>query len=257
MGARLTKAVVTISVDLDQPAAGAALTASVQHDETCRWVATTLAEHRLSVSWCTASPAGAALPKLQPCHEVALAISPDGVSESSERGALDRKLARSMAESAARGARLTTLVTTGEWLNAHLDLVSRHGVKALRHPVGPAKAAPRLQPSQLRFGVWSFPVSCELPCTSRWLFGGWVRNAARRTLERAVAEKGLVQLTIDAARLTDAGRGARRALARVFANVAQRRQEGALDVMAIGAAAARLAQQQESRPSRSILRPAA
>jgi hypothetical protein len=215
-----------------------------------------LAEHRLSVSWCTASPATASLPKLQPCHEVALVIAPDSSADTAQRSALDRKLARSVSESVARGAKLTTLVTASDWMSGHLDLVSRHGIMALRHPVD-ATIGHRLQPSQLRFGVWSFPISCELPGTSRWLPGGGGRRSTRRTFDHAIAEKGLVQLSIDVARLTAAGRGAQRVVSRVLWDLAQRRQRGSLDVMAIGAMAARLGQQQESRPSRSILRPAA
>lgn len=259
MGARLTKAVVTISINVDQPNADTRLTASRQHDETSHWLATTLAEHRLSVTWCTVSPTSATLPKLQPCHEVALVIPPDGAADTAQRSALDRKLARSVSESAARGMKLTTLVTTTDWLHGHLDLVSRHGITALRHPadIAAAKAPQRLQPSQLRFGIWSFPVSCELPGTSRWLPGGGGRRSVRRTIDRAIAEKGLVQLSIDVARLAEAGRWAQRVIAHVLSDIAQRRRHGSLDVITIGATAARLAQQQESRPSRSILRPAA
>jgi hypothetical protein len=256
MGARLTKAVVTISVDVDQPNSDARLTHSRQHGETCDWLATALAEHRLSVTWCTASPATANLPTLQPCHEVALMISRDGRAEAAERSALDRKLARSVSEAVSRGVKLTTLVASTDWLTGHLDLVSRHGITALRHP-SEAAATARLQPSQLRFGIWSFPMSCERPGASRWLPGGGGRRAVRRTLDRAIAEQGLVQLSIDVARLAAAGRAARHVVARVLWDMAQRRRQGQLDVSSIGATAARLAQQQESRPSRSILRPAA
>jgi hypothetical protein len=258
MGARLTKAVVTITVDVDQPNSDTRLTHSRQHDETCQWLATVLAEHRLSVTWCTASPTKANLPKLQPCHEVALVVSHD-TADSAPRSALDRKLARSVSEFAARGAKLATLVASTDGLTGHLDLVSRHGIVALRHPAddGATQAPHRLQPSQLRFGIWSFPVSCELPGTSRWLPGGGGRRAVRRTLDRAIAEQGLVQLAIDVARLAAAGRAARHVIARVLWDIVERRRHGQLDVSSITATAARLAQQQESRPSRSILRPAA
>jgi hypothetical protein len=259
MGVRLTKAVVTISIDVGQPASDMRVTPSHQHDETCQWLATVLADHRLSVTWCTASPMTANLPKLQPCHEVALVISHDGPADSARRSALDRQLARSVSEAAARGAKLTTLVTSTDWLTGHLDLVSRHGITALRHPadLAAAQAPHRLQPSQLRFGIWSFPVICELPGTSRWLPGRGGRRAVRRTLDRAISEQGLMQLSIDVARLAAAGRAARHVVGRVLGDIAQRRRQGQLDVSSIAATAGRLAQQQESRPSRSILRPAA
>jgi hypothetical protein len=59
------------------------------------------------------------------------------------------------------------------------------------------------------------------------------------------------------ARLTERGSAAKRVIARVLWDIAQRRRQGQLDVSSIAATAGRLAQQQESRPSRSILRPAA
>jgi hypothetical protein len=152
-----------------------------------------------------------------------------------------------------------SLVLADARLSEHLDLVVKHGLTAVRHPAALASvtASKRMQASRLRFGLWSFPVSVQLPGRSRWLPGGGGGHSARRFLDRAIAERGLVHVAIDASLLVERGRASERVVTSLLSAVDKRRSDGVLDVATIGATAARLAGQQSSRPSNSILRPAA
>ncbi|MEX2114505.1 MAG: hypothetical protein WD845_15025 [Pirellulales bacterium] len=254
MSARLTKAILTISIDMDAPDAATQLVAHRQRDAILQRLLAMFSERRLPATWCASDPLSATTLDIGTTHELALAVG----DESSARGTLARELVQRLSSLKFQGLAVNTLVARSQSVVEHLDVVSGHGIVAVRHAagMGVGKSSNRMQPSLLRFGVWGFPVSCELPGRSRWLPGGG-RHAARRQIDRAIAERGLVQLVIDAPRLAARGRSAERALASLLADVDQRRRQGVLEIATIGATAARLAGQQESRPSRSILRPAA
>ncbi len=257
MSARLTKAVVTISVDVDAPTAPTQLAERRSSDATVRRLSAMFAEHQVPVTWSVRDPANA--PQFKGKHELALAIDSSWTTESLDRATITRDLARRVSTAAAAGRPIVSLVLADARLAEHLDLAIKHGITAVRHPAALAGAAvsKRMQASRLRFGLWSFPVSVELPRRSRWLPGGGGGRSTRRLVDRAIVERGLVHVAVSATLMAERGRAGERVLAGLLSAVDKRRSDGVLDIATIGAMAARLAGQQASRPSSSILRPAA
>jgi hypothetical protein len=256
MGARLTKAVMTLCVAWPRSDAGGR-TSSAAVDR----VLDLLAKHELSATWALLEPAGAAagatVVLLRAGHEVALLGEAGWAGRHTARLQFGRELAQRTAAAQNQGLSITTLVLDGETPDGHGDLAVRHGITAVVHPASGATPRGSMQPRTMRFGLWSFPVSHELPGHSRWLPGGGGARGARSLIERAIASHGLVALVIDVPRLEQRGHAAERVLNAVLTHARWRQQQGTLEVMTINAAAAALAQQRQSVPSQSILRSAA
>ncbi len=257
MSARLTKAIVTISVDVDAGTSATQLERRRSRDAVLRRLSATFAEHQVPVAWSTSDPASA--PRLDGQHELALTLDASWAVEPLDRATISRELARRVAIAQAAGRPVLSLVLADARLTEHLDLAVKHGITGVRHPaaLASATASKRMQASRLRFGLWSFPVSVQLPGASRWLPGGGGGHSVRRLMDRAIAERGLVHVAIDASQLAERGRAGERVVTSLLSAVDKRRSDGVLEVATIGATAARLAGQQSSRPSSSILRPAA
>lgn len=185
-------------------------------------------------------------------HEIALLGDRSWLGADVGRGRLGRELAARVSFARQAGIDVRTIVLADDGFDEHHDLAVRNGIVALRAPIGRVDKA-AAQPQALRFGLWGLPVAMRLPSARRW-FGGGAR-AARAQVERAIDARGVVGLAIDARAL--AKRGALRLVERVLEHAARRRSEGTLDVLTLGDAASRLSAPAQSRPTRSILRPAA
>lgn len=133
------------------------------------------------------------------------------VGREAGRGRFARELMRRMARARGDGLSMRTLALRTALPVDHCDLAIKEGIMAARHPsAAEAKRAPRLQPQALRFGLWGFPVSMVLPAASRWLPGGGGVRTARFEIDKAIAERGLVHLAIDAPHLAERVLGAAR-----------------------------------------------
>ncbi len=255
MGARLTKAVMTLCLAWPRREAGGR-TSSATVDR----VLELLARYQLPATWALPEPAGSAAGGVvlrRGGHEVALLGESVWASRHSARLQFGRELAQRTAAAQNQGLAISTLVLDGETPDGHGDLAVRHGITAIVHPARAAAPRTSTHPRTLRFGLWSFPVSHELPGNSRWLPGGGGARAARSLIERAIAGHGLAPLLLDMPRLEQRGHSAERVLDAVLTHARWRQQQGTLEVMTIAAAAAALAQQRQSVPSQSILRSAA
>jgi hypothetical protein len=87
--------------------------------------------------------------------------------------------------------------------------------------------------------------------------GGGGGGRARAAIDQVIAQRSMVHLVIDAARLVARGSGAWRVLEGVLRYSSGRRAQGLLDVIGLREMTARLTAQYQARPSRSILRSAA
>ncbi len=262
MSASLPRGILTVSIDLELDRAALGLVEQRAVDETTGRLLDLLAKLRIAATWSVSDPAnsGAAERVLsRRCgHEIAIAGDSSWVGREAGRGHFGRELSRRTVQGRRAGLAVSTLVVSTADLEEHCDLAAKQGITAVRHvPVSDAERSRRLQPRTLRFGLWSFPVSYSLPCASRWLPGGGGSRAARKTIDRAIAHRGLVQLAIDAHALTVRGPAALRVVERVLQHAQTRRHQATLDVVTLAAAATRLTGQCQSKPSRSILRPAA
>lgn len=250
MGARLTKAVLTISVELGS---AAQLEQRRQRDDASQRLLAALVEHRLPASWSVDDPV--ALPfERPPHHDVALAVDPAATGDD---GQLGKALSRQLQLAAAAGMPISTLAVNDAAILSQLDLAARLGVTAVLHPANRAPSRSRhLHLPRPRFGLWGFTVSCELPGRSRWLPGGG-SGSVKRTLEQVIEAKSVAHLAIDISRLLARGHSSQRIALRTLAAIDRHRHTGRLEVATLSSLAARLSGQQTGRPSRSILRSAA
>ncbi len=262
MSAHLSHGTLTVSVDLEHDHVHVGLAEQRELEEVANRLMELFARHKLAVTWAVADPALSAararIDVVRGGHEMALLGDASWVGREAGRSRFARELMRRVARARGEGLIMRTLALRTAMPIDHCDLAIKEGIMAARQP-GPvqAKRAPRLQPQALRFGLWGFPISMTLPAASRWLPGGGGLRAARFEIDKAIAERGLAHLAIDAPQLAERGASALRVVERVIEHAAHRRQHGLLEVATVGAVVERLAQENQSQPSRSILRPAA
>jgi hypothetical protein len=219
-----------------------------------------LAVRQIPATWAVAEPATSTIVKRVAAslggQEIALAVSVDALAGTVWES---RELERRVAQVRGLGLPLVSAVVDGALQDVHYETLARLELSAASRP-GTA-AAPfarrRTQAPTPRYGGWCFAVSCSLPGASRWAAGGGGGGTAKREIDLAVRDHGLVQLAVDLPRLVERGRAAERVLARVVDLVERRRGLGQLDIATLGSTAARLSLQCHGKPSRSILRPAA
>jgi len=257
MSANPSRALLTISIDLETGSSPIGAHSSL--NEITIHLLDILSKHQLPATWATGLPAtstSAQVVSRFAGHEIALQGDASWVGRAAGRQRFGRELAIRTERARSAGLSLSTLVLDGPELDDQCDLAIKHGVTAVRHATLAGKSPRRWRASTLRFGLWSFPVSCSLPGSSRWLPGGGGARSARKQLDSAIAERGLFQLAIDASRLESRGAPALRVLQRVLQHIAIRREQGSLEVTTIQAAAGQLSGQLQGRPSQSILRAA-
>ncbi len=260
MSTALDKAVLTISVDLDWAGADTRIAGQRSFEAMTDRLLEVCARHEVPATWAISDPTAAAAQRIMARdrrHEIALWIDPpDTRLTSSPREALHDLSAR-IAAARLAGLALTTLALASDQAAVIGPRADREGITAMRHAALDEPSRTPLQPHRLRFGPWSFPLELSMPGDQRWIPGGGNGRAARRAIARAIAQRGLVQLAVDAQRLVARGYAAQRVLDRVLAQAVWFQRQGSLDIATIGSTAAQLSARCESVPSRSILRPAA
>ncbi len=251
------RALLTVSIDLE--AGPTHLVGHRRLNEITIHLLDILAKHQLPGTWSTGDPATSAASQVVSRfagHEIAILGDASWVGCGAGRQRFGRELASRTECARNAGLEISTLVLHATELGDQCDLAIKHGLTAVRHSAVAGKSARRWRASTLRFGLWSFPVSCALPGSSRWLPGGGGARSAKALVDSAIAERGLFQLAIDATGLEARGASALRVLHRVFEHISLRRQQRALDVTTIRAAAGQLSEQLHGQPSQSILRAA-
>jgi hypothetical protein len=253
-------AVLTISIDWSGDDAGLDVATRRSLDQFGEQLVSLLDSLKLPATWATADPAAAvsikhlstsALP-----HEVALLGHASWMGRDIPPSRVARELTRHIESASAAGYSVSTLAIGSPALD-HAHLAVKHGMTAVRHARSDKSAISRAPRSRaLQFGLWSFPVTIRLPGQSRFWPGGGGASAARAAIDQAIAERGVEQLVIEPTRVVERS-GAHRVLERVLRHVARRREAGLLEVLTIGAMAARLSSQRQGQPSRSILHSAA
>lgn len=260
MSARLPKGILNIAIELELDPNDVGLSQQRSLGEVTGRLLNLLAKYEIPATCAVADPAVSAatdrITGMQAGHEVAILGDSSWAGREAGRSRFSRELARRAVRGRTAGLSISTLVCQGVELDADADLALKHGIVAVRH-AQTGKANRPFQPHTLRFGLWSFPLSHRLPGTSRWLPGGGGGYRARGGIDRAITERGLYQLSIDAAALAAHGYTAQRAIERVLQHAEKRRRQGVLEIATIGDTAAYLSRQNQSRPSHSILRPAA
>ena len=262
MNVRLSRAILTISIDLELDATRLGLAERRSLDEITFGLLDLLAKYEMPATWAVADPAVSAaserVASLNGAHEIALFGDGTWVGHEAGRSRFGRELVRRAERARAAGFAASTLVIKNAQLDDHADLAIKHGITAVRHVESLADLSARMfRPQMLRYGLWSFPVSCNLPGPSRWLLGGGGGKSARGLVDQAIKQCGLLQLAIDAPRLAARGYAALQVLKRVLAHAERRRQQGLLSIATGGVTANRLSPQQGNKPSQSILHPAA
>ena len=256
-----THGTLTLSIDLEHDHVQVDLAEQRALDAIASELVDLLTRHQLPATWAVADPAVSAararVNVMRGGHELALLGDASWVGREAGRSRFARELARRVARARSEGLQVSTLALRTALPQEHCDLAIKEGIVATRQPVADSRPSRRLQPQSLRFGLWGFTVSMALPATSRWLPGGGGTRAARYEIDRAIADRGLAHLAIDAPRLAERGAAALRVIERVLAHAARRREHGLLEVATLGTVAGRLARENHGQPSRSILRPAA
>jgi hypothetical protein len=216
--------------------------------------------HRLAATWAVGDPAHSAtttlltLSEIQ--HEVALLGDRHWLGPEAGRKRFANELARRVSQARATGIQLHTLMPRVAPISEHIDLVVKHGLRALVGVSAPASS--RFQatvPRALHYGVWEFAAAGGLPVQSGWFSSG--RRSFFKSIRRAAAEAATIHLLIDAPAVEQGGAKTWNNIARLVHEVGQLRERGLVRVETLGVAAARLSDLPVARPQRSILRAAA
>jgi hypothetical protein len=142
-------------------------------------------------------------------------------------------------------------------LDAHIDLVVKNGITAVRGPSSPANGSDNQSPQSLNSGLWLMPSSLVLPGERRWWPGGGRVHKAKRRLDQAVVRREPVHLLINGLALAERGRFALSGIEQTVRRASRLRAQGRLDIATLAEVAERLSNSRPVAPSRSILRPAA
>jgi hypothetical protein len=219
-----------------------------------------LEEHRLAATWAVADPAHAAvtasLALSAVAHELALLGDRPWLGPTAGRKRFAHELARRVSQARARGIELSTLVPRVASVAEHIDLVVKHGIRAVVAVDNETSRPCRVvTPRVLHYGVWEIAATDRLPLPATWSpVGRW---RLHRSLRRAAAEAAMIHWVIDATAVAQQGRSAVQLIAGLLRRAAQLRDRGLLRVETLGAAAVRLSQLPATAPQRSILRAAA
>ncbi|MEX2091944.1 MAG: hypothetical protein WD971_04660, partial [Pirellulales bacterium] len=186
-------------------------------------------------------------------HGLALLGDRYWIGKTAGRTRFARELARRVSQARTAGIEAVTLVPRVAPIAEHIDLVVKHGIRAVVEATSDTSKRPTTTgPRALHYGVWEFSATERLPLSSSWLpGGGW---KLFRKIRRAALEAATIHVVIDASAVEEAGRSATNTIERLMRRVAKLRDRGLVQVETLGAAAARLSDLPAATPQRSILR---
>ena len=220
-----------------------------------------LVKHRVPATWSVADPAvSAATDRLMTGvgHEIAVLGDPAWVGADAGRPRFARELERRVQGGREIGLPVTTLALRKVHLDAHLDVVVKNGLNAVRGPETTVRNRNEFnQPQSLYSGLWLMWPSCVLPGPSRWLWGTGQIWRAQRGLALAAERREVFHLMIEGRELADRGAIALRGIERVARQAAQLRDQGSLEILTVASAAGRLNDLRQTTSKRVNLAPAA
>jgi hypothetical protein len=262
MSIALPNGILAISIDLELDPQHCRPQQQRSLDRVASQLLDLLGKHRLPATWAVADPAiSAATEKLVAAragHEIAVLGDQAWVGNNAGRLRFGRELARRVMRGREMGLPITTLALRNVNLDAHLDLVVKNGLTAVRGPESTAHRKTEFnQPQSLYSGMWLMWPSLVLPGNSRWLPGGGRIWAAKRGLEQAVACREVFHLMINGLTLTERSWMALRGIDQVLRRAAKLQTQGRLEIATLANAVSRLNGLRQTVPARSILRPAA
>jgi hypothetical protein len=254
--------ILVVSIDLELDAQHCRPQQQRSLDRVATQLLDLLIKFQLPATWAVADPAiSAATDKLLAAgagHEIAVLGDQAWVGSNAGRLRFGRELQRRVTRGRELGLPLTTLALRNASLDAHLDLVVKNGITAVR---GAASASQRKtagdQPQSLYAGLWMMWPSHVLPGNSRWWPGGGRIRAARRGLEQSAARREVFHLMINGLDLTERSWVALRGIEKIVRRADQLRSQGRLEIATLNDAVTRLTNLRQTVPARSILRPAA
>jgi hypothetical protein len=195
-------------------------------------------------------------------HEIAVLGDPTWVGKEAGRMRFGRELARRVGRARSAGISISTLALRGAELVDHLDLVVKQEISVVRSDYRDLStgwlARPITQaPAPLRFGLWEVPPSMQLPTDNGFQLWNSSSRRARKGIDRAILDRGIFHLQIDALSFAERGDSAERTLDQILRHATIRAAENALEIASLKAVANRLAGERTAAPARSILNPAA
>ncbi len=262
MSIALPNGILAISIDLELDPQHCRPHQQRSLDRVATQLLDLLAKYRLPATWSVADPAiSAATEKLVAAgagHEIAVLGDQAWVGSNAGRLRFGRELQRRVVRGREIGLPVTTLALRNVNLDAHLDLVVKNGLTAVRGPESTANRKTEFnQPQSLYSGLWLMWPSLVLPGNSRWLPGGGRIWAAKRGLEQAASCREVFHLLINGLALTERSWMALRGVEQVIRRAAKLRNQGRLEIATLAEAVNHLNSLRQTAPARSILRPAA
>jgi len=187
-------------------------------------------------------------------HEIAVAGDQSWVGEEAGRTHFARELSRRVSGARSAGLPASTITLRNAELRENHDLLVKHDISMIR----PGKVARNnhardLKPCPVRYGVWQLPAHLQFPGRRHWLPGGTVASA-RKAIQRAVAAKQVLHLSVNVPQLAKAGHSGVQALDWLLREAYVKRQHGVLQIATLGEVADSLKAPRQPAHSRSILR---
>jgi len=260
----------TLSISVDLETCRAAATAK-DHDSLESTIGQLLAlcsRHDITATWAFGDPAGSPLAGLvwgqNPGHEIALLADAAWSRREATRRTIVGPLANAVAACRDHGRPLRSLVLRSGRLDQHWDVLTKHGLTAVRVADQPRPAtrgfAPfeswRLgrgriehRPHVLRWGLWELPVTLELTPTNP--------SPAAPVIKHLATHGGIATVAVDAGGERRQQQATIEACKRVMQLVAAPLAEGRIQVATLGEIVERLVRRGPTVSSRSILRSAA
>ena len=268
MKRRPTHGVLVVSIDV----AGEAAAVSNSHRSTAmaeaaatldaaKWLLQLLDQYRLPATWFLAGPGTSVLRShvvgADVKHEVGLLVVESG-RDTLGRLEFGQNLQRRVLAARAAGMEITSLAAKTSRRVDHLDLLVKHGIRAVRVGGGStvrntARPSGWSAVSTLRFGISSLPTTLEAVDTPRWQ--RWIKSWENRRHIVAAARHGqYCHLTLDIRALACSGaREALRQTLRVASRLVVARQ---IQAETVSSVAAGLMAQPITPRAQSILRAA-
>lgn len=188
-------------------------------------------------------------------QELAIDIGPGQSSDQQRKPQSPRHLANRLAPLTDRGVAVSALIVDRTPSQALVASAAQLGVRSIAVRPSESRATPKAQPRLLSHGCWEIPMNSVLPQTAG-LFSLAIRRILRE-IDAAAEQRRPFQLYADFQSLVGGGDASQRVLTRVLRHVATRRQLGVLETTGVAGLVAQATGHQQSKPSRSILRPAA
>ena len=187
--------------------------------------------------------------------EIALLGDRSWISRESGRTRFARQLMRHLDTAAELDIRISTLALRDTRLDDHLDLLVKHKINVVRGPAAIGDdSQSQLRPLSLRYGIWRAPAAIMIPAVGGWL--PFRLAPARRAVRRAMSDASMAHFCIDVEQINQDAARQLSSIERTLKYVAQRRDQGLIQVLTLRQMASQLLPIRTAPMARSILRAA-